>query len=76
MELKGGVCEGRWHAMLARVGELCCSYESRVLLASVGNVDWRPVLNLWVVAEYVTKYAMKAYWGDQFNERCFLAVRR
>ena len=26
----------------------------------MGNIDWRPCLNLWAVVEYVTKYATKA----------------
>ena len=39
---------------------LCCSYEPHVLLANVGNVDWRPMSNPWAVVAYVTKYAMQA----------------
>jgi hypothetical protein len=31
----------------------------------MGNVDWRPVLNLWAVVQYVTKYATKAPKGSR-----------
>ena len=36
-----------------------------MLLANVGNADWRPCLNLWAVLEYVTKYAVKAPDGSR-----------
>ena len=52
--------EGQWHALFPRNDALVGSYEPHVLLANVGNVDWRPMLNLWAVVEYITKYAMKA----------------
>ena len=31
----------------------------------MGNIDFRPCLNLWAVVEYVTKYATKAPKGSQ-----------
>ena len=34
-------------------------------MANMGNIDWRPVLNLWAVVEYVTKYATKAPKGSR-----------
>eukprot|EP00959_Pyramimonas_sp_CCMP1952_P239907 5013654-Pyramimonas_sp.AAC.1 len=45
----------------------------------MGDIDWRPVLNLWAVEEKVTKYATKAPKGsrnikevldDAVNEVC------
>ena len=36
-----------------------------MLLANMGNVDWRPCLNLWAVVEYITKYATKAPRGSR-----------
>ena len=36
-----------------------------MLLANLGNIDWRPVLNLWAVVQYVTKYATKAPKGSR-----------
>jgi hypothetical protein len=50
---------------LPRNDELCCSYEDHVLLANLGNIDWRPCLNLWAVVEYVCKYATKAPKGSR-----------
>jgi len=35
------------------------------LLSNLGNLDWRPCLNLWAVVEYITKYAMKAPKGSR-----------
>ena len=60
MIMSKGDREGQWHANFPRNDRLCCSYEPHVLLANMGNIDWRPVLNLWAVVQYVTKYATKA----------------
>lgn len=60
VKLKTGDREGQWQAVFPRNDELVCSYEPHALLANLGNVDWRPMLNLWAVVEYVTKYATKA----------------
>ena len=35
------------------------------MLANLGNIDWRPCLNLWAVVEYITKYAAKAPAGSR-----------
>ena len=58
--LQTGEREGQWHARFPRNDQLVGSYEPHVLLANLRNIDWRPMLNLWAVVEYVTKYAMKA----------------
>ena len=65
MCMQKGEREGQWHAKFPRNDRLCCSYEAHVLLANMGNVDWRPVLNLWAVVQYVTKYATKAPKGSR-----------
>ena len=65
MHLEKGESEGSWFARFPRNDALCCSYEAHILLANLGNVDWRPCLNLWAVVEYVTKYAMKAPKGSR-----------
>jgi hypothetical protein len=65
MCMERGALEGQWHAKFPRNDRLCCSYEAHVLLANMGNVDWRPVLNLWAVVQYVTKYATKAPKGSR-----------
>ena len=36
-----------------------------MLLDNLGNIDWRPCMNLWAVCEYVTKYATKAPKGSK-----------
>ena len=56
---------GAWHLRFPRNDPLVCSYEPHVLLANMGNVDWRPMLNLWAVVEYVSKYAAKAPKGSR-----------
>ena len=65
MRLERGEKEAPWFARFARNDELCCNYEAHVLLANMGNVDWRPCLNLWAVVQYVTKYATKAPKGSR-----------
>ena len=60
-----GDLQGSWHGRFPRNDRLCCSYEPHILLANLGNVDWRPCLNLWAVVEYVTKYATKAASGSR-----------
>ena len=65
MVMEKGDREGQWHARFPRNDRLCCSYEAHVLLANLGNIDWRPVLNLWAVVQYVTKYATKAPKGSR-----------
>ena len=51
--------EGQWDARFPRNDRLVGSFEPHVLLANLGNVDWKPMMNLWAVVEYVSKYAMK-----------------
>ena len=65
MIMERGEREGQWHARFPRNDRLCCSYEEHVLLANMGNVDWRPCLNLYAVVQYVTKYATKAPKGSR-----------
>jgi hypothetical protein len=65
MCLERGDREGQWTARFPRNDRLCCGYEPHILLANLGNVDWRPMLNLWAVVEYVTKYATKAPEGSK-----------
>jgi len=65
MAMERGEREGQWHARFPRNDRLCCSYEEHILLANMGNIVWRPVLNLWAVVQYVTKYATKAPKGSR-----------
>ena len=59
VKLVAGEREGQWSAKFPRNDEFVSSYEPHVLLANLGNIDWRPMMNLWAVVEYVSKYAMK-----------------
>mgnify|MGYP003324033279 CR=1 FL=1 len=50
---------------LPRNDTLINSYEETLLVDNVGNVDFRPLLNLWSVLEYLTKYNTKAGVGSK-----------
>ena len=56
--MEKGEQPGSWFLRMPRNDSLVCAYEPHVLLANLGNVDWRPMLNLWAVVEYVSKYPM------------------
>ena len=65
MRLEKGDKPGSWFARFPRNDKLCCNYEQHLLLDNLGNVDWRPCMNLWAVCEYITKYATKAPKGTK-----------
>ena len=65
MRLVKGDREGSWFARFPCNDRLACSFEEHLLLCNLGNVDWRPCLNLWAVVEYITKYATKAPKGSR-----------
>ena len=44
---------------LRRNDSLLNSFEEHLLLMNLGNIDWRPLINLWSVLEYLTKYIAK-----------------
>ena len=46
--------------LLKRNDTLLNGYEVHLLLQNCGNLDWRGLLNLWSVREYLTKYTAKA----------------
>ena len=52
--------EGLFNLFLSRNDPLINSFEAHLLLANLGNIDWRPLINLWAVLEYLTKYSAKA----------------
>ena len=56
---------------LARNDSLINSFEEHLLLMNLGNIDWRPLLNLWTVLEYLTKYTAKAGKGIQAPGKTF-----
>jgi len=65
MHLVRGEREGQWNASFPRNDRLCCSYEAHFLMSNLGNIDWRPCMNLWAVTEYISKYATKAPTGSR-----------
>ena len=50
---------------LTRNDGLINNFEEHLLLANLGNVDWRPLLNLWSVLEHLTKYTAKCAHGSK-----------
>jgi hypothetical protein len=49
------------------------NFEAHILLSNLGNIDWRPLINLWSVLEYLTKYTAKSgkstlHMGQLFEE--------
>ena len=65
MRLDKGDKMGAWFARFPRNDQLCCNHEAHTLLDNLGNIDWRPCMNLWAVCEYITKYATKAPVGSK-----------
>ena len=59
---------------LARNDSLLNSFEEHLLLANLGNIDWRPLLNLWAVLDYLTKYNAKAGKGSKKLAHVFSEV--
>ena len=49
----------------ARNDTLINNFEEHMLLMNLGNIDWRALLNLWSVLEYLTKYTAKAGKGSK-----------
>ena len=45
-----------------------------MLLLNLGNIDWRALLNLWSVLEYLTKYTTKGGKGSRNMGRLFEEV--
>ena len=58
---------------LDRNDALINNFEAHVLLSNLGNIDWRPLINLWSVLEYLTKYTAKSgksslHFGKLFED--------
>ena len=65
---------GLYNLFLARNDPLLNSFEEHVLLANLGNIDWRPLVNLWAVLLYLTKYAGKSGTGTRHLASVFDSV--
>ena len=50
---------------LRRNDALLNNFEQHMLLANLGNIDWRALINLWSVLDYLTKYATKPGTGSK-----------
>ena len=50
---------------LRRNDELLNNFEAHMLLSNLGNIDWRALINLWSVLDYLTKYASKPGKGSK-----------
>ena len=42
-----------------------------MLLMNLGNIDWRALINLWSVLDYLTKYAGKGGKGSKHLGKLF-----
>ena len=79
-QVRGAVVEddphrpGLKNLFLLRNDALLNSFEAHLLLANLGNIDWRALLNLWAVLEYLTKYNAKAGKGSQSFKKTFANV--
>ena len=51
---------GLFNLLLPRNDSLLNGFEAHLLLANLGNIDWRPLVNLWSVLTYLTKYTAKS----------------
>ena len=47
-----------------------------MLMCNLGNIDWRALLNLWSVLEYLTKYSAKAGKGSGSFQKTFVDVTK
>ena len=59
---------------LERNDSLLNNFEPHLLLMNMGNIDWRALLNLWSVLEYLTKYTAKGGQPSKHLGRVFEEV--
>ena len=57
--------KGLFNLFLQRNDSLLNNFEAHLLLSNLGNIDWRPLINLWSVLEYLTKYTSKPGTGSK-----------
>ena len=63
-----------YNLFLSRNDEFLNPFEEHLLLCNLGNIDWRALLNLWSVLEYLTKYTTKAGKGSGTFKKTFVDV--
>ena len=59
---------------VSRNDKLLNPYGGHMLLCNLGNIDWRALLNLWAVLEYLAKYTAKAGKGSTTFKKTFADV--
>ena len=59
---------------LTRNDSLINNFEDHLLLMNLGNIDWRALINLWSVLDYLTKYAGKGGKGSKHLGKVFEEV--
>ena len=62
------------HLYLDRNDAFINNFETHLLLAILGNIDWRPLINLWSVLEYLTKYTAKSGKGSLHFGKLFVDI--
>lgn len=56
---------------LTRNDSLINNFEEHLLLMNLGNIDWRALINLWSILDYLTKYATKGGKGPKHLGKLF-----
>jgi hypothetical protein len=59
---------------LERNDSLINNFEEHLLLINLGNIDWRALINLWSVLDYLTKYTAKSGKSSQTLGKMFEEV--
>ena len=67
---------GLYNLFFSRNDDLLNPFEEHMLMCNLGNIDWRALLNLWSVLEYLTKYSAKAGKGSGSFQKTFVDVTK
>ena len=67
---------GLYSLFLSRNDQLLNPFEEHLLLCNGGNIDWRALLNLWAIFEYLTKCNAKAGKGSSSFLTSFVDVTK
>ena len=67
---------GLYNLFFSRNDDLLNPFEEHLLTCNLGNIDWRALLNLWSVFEYLTKYSAKAGKGSGSFQKTFVDVTK
>lgn len=67
---------GLYNLFFSRKYDLLNPFEEHLLMCNLGNIDWRALLNLWSVFEYLIKYSAKAGTGSGSFQKTFVDVTK